>query len=108
MILSVGVRLEKVPRMKIVRELNTRTKEARKQLDLDNRGLGTMFLADINYSVLENGVVYGGAATSNKTANWIVNRGNASAHDVMNLIGIFQDRHKNKGVPKPELDIVIC
>jgi UDP-N-acetylmuramate dehydrogenase len=49
----------------------------------------------------------GNAQFSNKTTNWIINLGHATADDVLKLIEFAKREHINNGLPEPILEIEI-
>ncbi len=53
------------------------------------------------------GLRIGGAEFSEKTGNWINNVNGATFEDVSGLISYAQDCHKVRGLPIPELELVI-
>ncbi len=99
-LLSVKLRLEKKRADNIEAELKANLEKKRKTQDLGYPSVGSIFLNPSGkvpaWRVIEScgfrGKAVGGAAVSEKHANFIVNRGGASASDVMELIDKIQKK----------------
>ena len=107
--------LKKGLREEIAAEMNTYLNKRKKRQPLDLPSAGSVFknppgsyAAQLIDEVGLKGCQVGGAAVSHRHANFIVNRGNATAGDILSLIDLIQQRVKQeKGIElKPEVHVI--
>jgi UDP-N-acetylmuramate dehydrogenase len=106
-ILSVLFRLPPQDRETGEAKVRERMKYVREHHDLAFPNAGTVFRK--NFVPLPEiiGHRIGNAAFSSKTPGWIVNLGGASAMDVRGLIRHARKCHRRRGLPAPELEVVV-
>jgi len=113
-ILGAQFKLKKGEREKIKKKINEILQWRQKKHPLEFPNAGSVFKnlpMQIAGKLIEDmgmkGMSVGGAQISTKHANFIVNRGSASASDVLELIALIQSKaEKEKGV-KLETEVVI-
>lgn len=99
-LLSAKLKLEKKPVDRVEAEIKSNLEKKRKTQDLGHPGIGSIFLNPSGkvpaWRVIEScgfrGKSVGGAAVSEKHANFIINRGGATAVDVRALIDEIQKK----------------
>ncbi len=100
MLLSAKLKLEAKPKAKVEAEVNKNFEKKRKTQDLGHPSVGSVFLnpsgASPAWELIDKSGLKGkavrGAAVSQKHANFIINRGKATAADVRNLIEEIQKK----------------
>lgn len=82
--------------------IRSRMQHVNKVQDRSYPNAGSVFKR--GYRLDLKGYRIGGARFSRKTANWIVNDGNATARDIEGLIAFAIGEHLRHGLPSPELE----
>jgi UDP-N-acetylmuramate dehydrogenase len=99
-LISAGLKLDKKTKENIEAEINRNFEKKRQAQDLSRPSVGSVFMNPSGtmpaWQVIEKcgfrGVSIGGAAVSEKHANFIINKGKATAADVRALIGEIQNK----------------
>lgn len=66
---------------------------------------GSVFKTGYRHDPALSGLQAGGAAFSRKSVNWIVNQGGATCDDVLRLIELAKQSHRQRGEPEPVVEI---
>lgn len=88
-------------------KIKERIQFVKKVQDLKYANAGTVFKRNFNALSEIIGYRIGDAKFSTKAPGWIINLGKATFNDVYMLIIYAMDCHKHRGLPIPELELVI-
>ena len=106
-ILNARLRLRRRSQADVKADVKARSLFVKETQDNRLPNAGTVFREGYSERANLRGRRCGGAAFSERTANWILNDGDASAEDVFRLLDIAADAHAELGLPRPQLEWVV-
>lgn len=107
LILDAVFELKRKPGKRVAREAKDRVEYARQWQDLTYPNTGSVFNANFRNIEGISGKRMGSAMFSEKSANWIINLGGASASDVLSLVDWGKDLHEERGFQRPHLEWIV-
>jgi len=107
LILEALFELKRKSAKKVAREVKDRMEFAQQWQDLSYPNAGSVFNADFRNIGCLRGKRVGSAMFSEKSDNWIINLGGASASDVLSLVDWAKDMHEERGFQRPRLECIV-
>ena len=106
-ILSAMLKVPVTSVAKITKKIKNRMEFAKQWQDLGYPNTGSVYKIGYKHFKELSGLTIGGAMFSRKTANWIINLGNASSADVLGLVTRGAKLHEDAGLPAPVCEWVV-